>query len=87
MLYDILIVGGGPRFDCGDLRGARTKSTLIERAFPVASFPTNEIENYPVLGIIPELMQAFQEQAERFEWKSSLVIFKEFSWTEEKLHR
>ncbi|HHX51278.1 MAG TPA: thioredoxin-disulfide reductase [Clostridia bacterium] len=72
MFYDLLILGGGPAGLTAGIYGARggRKVALIERAVPGGqAFLTNEIENYPgfpkgVSG--PELMQAFQEQAERF---------------------
>jgi len=72
VFYDLLILGGGPAGLTAGIYGARggRKVALIERAVPGGqAFLTNEIENYPgfpkgVSG--PELMQAFQEQAERF---------------------
>lgn len=72
MIYDQLILGGGPAGLTAGMYTARAgrKVALVERAMPGGqAFLTNEIENYPGFpqGIGgPELMMAFHEQATRF---------------------
>ncbi|MBI4653633.1 MAG: thioredoxin-disulfide reductase [Nitrospirae bacterium] len=72
MLFDVIIIGGGP---AGLTAGiytsrARLKSLLIERAFPGGQVMTTEwIENYPgfdegISGV--ELSQKMERQAKKF---------------------
>lgn len=82
MLYDLVIIGGGPAGLTAGLYGARSglKTLLIEMGMPGGqAVNTDIIENYPGFpeGISgPELMQRFMDQATRFELEITMGLVK-----------
>lgn len=69
-IYDTIIVGGGAAGLTAALYSSRRamKTLVITQDIGGQAATTNEIENYPGLGLVkgPELMNTFREQAEHF---------------------
>lgn len=94
MVWDLIIIGGGPAGLTAGLYGARAglKTLLLEKAMPGGqAVLTEKIENYPgypqgVSG--PELMMSFMDQAMRFglEFKTEEVNGIDFSRKEKAIN-
>ncbi|MDD2497889.1 MAG: thioredoxin-disulfide reductase [Desulfitobacteriaceae bacterium] len=93
MVWDLIIIGGGPAGLTAGLYGARAglKTLLLEKAMPGGqAVLTEKIENYPgypqgVSG--PELMMSFMDQAMRFglEFKTEEVTGIDFTGKEKAI--
>lgn len=93
MVWDLIIIGGGPAGLTSGLYGARAglKTLVLEQAMPGGQAALTEwIDNYPgypqgVNG--PELMTSFMEQALRFglEYRSEEVTGVDFSGKEKQV--
>ncbi|MGI6066521.1 MAG: thioredoxin-disulfide reductase [Bacillota bacterium] len=94
MVWDLIIIGGGPAGLTAGLYGARAglKTLLLEKAMPGGqAVLTEKIENYPGYpqGISgPELMMSFMDQAMRFglEFKTEEVSGIDFTGKEKVIN-